>query len=332
MNELHNIEVEKNFIEVFDEGWNKTIKSYNVSQAQLDGGSRLRPLMVLWGYLANYKDFKKADMQYISNIAVSIELIHKATILLDDWIDNDIARHGKKAFHIEYDPYYTVILALHMVSDSIIRLKKYLPSVGNASNSYSSISNLIAETIHSMSKGALEELRLDSNLLNLDKINLIAKLETAEIIGNAMQIGYQAGLGNDIEIRRFLKRVGDTFGYLFQAMNDLEVFADTESLVKHKGAVNNDVNISRKNLGVALLYNVAKKSDKDLIINGSQETIKSLIKKYNILEHVIQETELFYSNITDEFANTHLPVSWRSSFMKFMDNMKTIAYSKLGLK
>lgn len=288
--------------------------------------------MALWGYLANFDDYKDSNMQFISNIAVSIELIHKATILIDDWIDGDIARHGEKAFHVEYDPYYTVILALHMVSDSMVRLKKFLPLDSNLPNNYSNIADIIAETIYSMSKGALEELRLNNNLYNLDQIKLIAKLETAEIIGNSMQLGFYAGSGTNLETSKLFKYIGDKFGYLFQAMNDLEVFTDTDSLIAYKGAINNDVSISRKNLAVAILYNIAKKSDKDVIINSSHETIKNLITKYNILDFIVRETELFYSNITSEFSKIGLSKQWIADFIVFMDNMKKIAYSKLGLK
>lgn len=332
MKELKNLEIENQFLIEFDKIWNKGLESYNCSQAQLNGGSRLRPLMVLWGYLATFDDFELADVKYIADVATSIELIHKATILLDDWIDGDEARHGAKAFHIEYDPYYTVILALHMVSDSMIRLKRFLPTDNKLSNSYYNCADIIAETIYSMSKGALEELRLDNNMFNLDHIKRIAQLETAEIIGNALQLGYFAGNGKDLSVSKFFKFIGDRFGYLFQAMNDLEAFSNSSSLVMHKGSLNDDISISRKNIGVAMLYNIAKKSDKELIINGTPETLNALFKKYKIVDFIIKETELFYSNIVKEFSVYAMSENWKHNFIQFMNRMKRIAYLKLGLE
>lgn len=286
MKKLLSSQTENRFLDAFSNAWDETLKGYQCGQAQLNGGSRLRPLITLWGYLATVDHQGSENIEYIANVAVSVELIHKATILLDDWIDQDEARHGEKAFHIEFDPYYTVILALHMVSDSMVRLKEIMPLDACLANSYFYCSDILAQTIFSMSKGALEELRLENNILDLEHIKMIAKLETAEIIGNAMQLGYLAGNGSDPAISRLFKQMGNQFGYLFQAMNDMEAFSDAEALLAHKGSVNNDISISRKNLGVALLYNVAKPADQKLIMGRDPKTIQKLMQTYRILDFI----------------------------------------------
>ena len=333
MKNLPNLEIENRFLSAFERAWNETLDHYKCSQAQLSGGSRLRPLMVLWGYLAAVDRQNSADVKYISNVAVSIELIHKGTILLDDWIDQDEARHGEKAFHVEFDPYYTVILALHMVSDSMVRLKTVLPMDIRLTNNYYTCADILAQTIFSMSKGALDELRLEDNILNLEHIKMIAKLETAEIIGNAMQLGYFAGGGSDPATSQLFKQLGDQFGYLFQAMNDLEVFSDTEALSAHKGAANDDISISRKNLGVALLYNVAKPADQKLILDKTPGIVYELMQKYHILDFILKKTELYYDNIFTQLQkNSKLSAEWVEGYIQFMNRMKQKAYEKLGIE
>lgn len=330
---LPNLEIEDRFLSAFECAWNETLGHYKCSQAQLNGGSRLRPLMVLWGYLAAVDHQKSVDVDYIANVAVSVELIHKGTILLDDWIDQDEARHGEKAFHVEFDPYYAVILALHMVSDSMVRLKTVLPMDIHLANNYFTCADILAQTIFSMSKGALEELRLESNILNLEHIKMIARLETAEIIGNAMQLGYYAGGGSDSAISQLFKELGNQFGYLFQAMNDLEAFSDVEALSAHKGAANNDFSISRKNLGVALLYNIAKPADQKLIMDRAPESIYDLMQKYHILDFILKKTELYYDNIFNKLRkNALLPSEWTEGYIQFMNRMKQAAYGKLGVE
>ncbi|MBD5098616.1 MAG: hypothetical protein HDT35_03540 [Clostridiales bacterium] len=330
---LSNLEIEDRFLRAFECSWNETLEQYKCSQAQLNGGSRLRPLMVLWGYLATVDHQESADVEYIAKVAVSVELIHKGTILLDDWIDQDEARHGKKAFHVEFDPYYTVILALHMVSDSMVRLKTVLPMDPQLANNYFTCADLLAQTIFSMSKGALEELRLENNILNLEHIKMIARLETAEIIGNAMQLGYYAGGGTDLAISQLFKQLGDQFGYLFQAMNDLEAFSDAEALATHKGAANDDISISRKNLGVALLYNIARPADQKLILDRAPEIIYDLMQKYHILNFILKKTELYYDNIFIKLRkNAALSSEWIEGYIQFMNRMKQKAYGKLGVE
>ena len=182
-----------------------------------------------------------------------------------------------------------------------------------------------------MSKGALEELKLESNRFNLEHIKEIAKLETAEIIGNALQLGYFAGLGDNINDSNLLKYTGIRFGYLFQVMNDLEAFADQDSLITHKGNLNDDVNISRKNVAVALLYNIASKHDKTIVANGSYSDIVKLMNKYKVLDFVVSETELFYSKIIEDYQKSTFEKTWISNFIIFMQDAKTKAYQKLGL-
>lgn len=336
MKDIQSLEIVDSFLQSFEVAWKKTLANYSCSQDQLISGSRLRPLMVLWGYLSTCDVYASADISYIANVAVSIELIHKATIILDDWIDEDEKRHGKPAFHIEYGPHFSVIMALHMVSDSILRLKGFLPDDPDLSNSYYYSAEILAQTIHSMSKGALEELRLtNKSIFDLRQIKLIAQLETAEIIGNAMQLGYFSGHGDRPEISALLKKTGDKFGYLFQAMNDLEAFYDSNMLAVHKGNINNDISISRKNLGVAILYNMANKADRDMMVSGSPEVVGRLIKKYKILDYIMTETELFCESIPSQlqqYVNEGLSQNWISDYLKFIDQMKQAAYIKLGLE
>lgn len=193
MKNMSNLEIEDRFLSSFDCAWNETLEHYKCRQAQLNSGSRLRPLMVLWGYIAN--------------VAVSIELIHKGTILLDDWIDQDEARHGEKAF------------------------------------------------------------------------------------------------------------------------------SDIDALSAHKGAANDDISISRKNLGVALLYNVAKPADQQLILNKTPGIVYELMQTYHILDFILKKIELYYDNISTRLRkNAGLSSEWVEGYIQFMNRMKQKAYGKLGIE
>ncbi len=328
-----NEQIENQFLEAFGTEWKHTLAAYDCPQDQMNDGSRLRPLMTLWGYLATIQD-GTPDFSYIARVSVSVELLHKATVILDDWIDGDNARHGLPAFHVAYSPELTVILALHMVSDAILRFRDFLPMAPSAPNRYSRCAELMTQTIYSMSQGALMELKLDNDLFNLERIKRIAHLETAEILGNSMQLGYYAGLGNDPTVSEFFKSTGDRFGYLFQAMNDLEAFADTEALSVHKGHVNNDLNVSRKNIAVAMLYNIATAQDKRRIELRDPSDLALLMNQYKIIHFVMDETESFYRSLhrqLQEFESEVLRPDWVSRFEIFIQRMKLQAYKKLGI-
>lgn len=323
--------IEKAFLSEFELNWHEAIDTYGIKQIQLEIGSRLRPLMVLWGYLATCDNFHSVNVSFISNIAVSIELLHKASILLDDWIDEDAFRHGEKAFHTEYDPSCTVILSLHMVCDSIIRLKKYLPSSSSVSNGYYIAADIVANTIFSMSKGALEELKLGKKCLNLDTINRIAQLETAEIIGNSLQLGYFVGNGSNTALSGFFKKMGDKFGYLFQAFNDLEVFTNKDMLLAHKQKLNTDVAVNRKNIAIATLFNVSDACDKELVETANYYDLVRLLQKYKIRDYYIEQMNLFFDTLPNQIDSFSLSTEWKEGFMSFVQSAKSIALEKLGM-
>ena len=114
-----------NFLEKFDSYWNDTIRIMGIQSAQLSTGNRLRPQICFWGYLAtvNPDVVISHDYSTVANVAVSIEMIHKASLLIDDWIDNDNQRHGEPTFHVEYDSQQAVLFALNMIGNAMERLK-----------------------------------------------------------------------------------------------------------------------------------------------------------------------------------------------------------------
>lgn len=327
-------QVELQFLDAFTTEWNHTLEAYDCPQVQMDDGSRLRPLMVLWGYLATIGD-STPDFPYIARVAVSVELLHKATVILDDWIDGDNARHGLPAFHVDYTPELTVILALHMVSDAILRFRSFLPSMDTTAVDYTYCAELMTKTIYAMSQGALMELKLGDHVFDLERVKHIAHLETAEILGNSMQLGYYAGAGCNPLISKLFKSTGDRFGYLFQAMNDLEAFEKPEALATHKGHVNNDLSVSRKNIAVAMLYNIASTRDKRQIELRNPSALTKLMEKYKIKQFIVNETEGFYRSLhrsMQELPPDLLSPNWTKLFESFVQSMKQIAYKKIGIE
>ncbi len=68
------------------------------------GGKRLRPfLTVLMARLLGYKD------NDIYNLAISMEMLHAATLLHDDVLDDSITRRGKASAHTVFDVRSTIL-------------------------------------------------------------------------------------------------------------------------------------------------------------------------------------------------------------------------------
>ena len=294
------------FLKDFSTYWNQMLSDINSNQIQLAQGNRLRPQNCLWGFLSTFEDkknIKESDISEIAYISVSIEMIHKSSLLIDDWIDGDSVRHGSIAFHVEYSPQEAVLMALNMIGYAMIRLQNSFRSNNFIlPQHYFMYFDSLLNTIYGMAKGALQELQLKGNdFFDEEKIKNIIQLETSEILANCMLLGYYAGLGErEIipEIESGFKKIGDYCGFLFQVMNDMEAYNSPDKLFKHKGNLNLDVLKHRKNYGVAILYNIANKKDKTIIEQAKTEDILfSLFEKYHIKDIISLQIQRTYTQI-----------------------------------
>lgn len=116
------------FLETFETAWNKLISDYEFNElCQLNNGNRLRPMLVYWGYLLNKDDetlfdINNQELHFIMNPCLMIEAIHKMSLLVDDWLDGDIARHGATTFHVIYGADTTVLLAMNLLLKGFLEL------------------------------------------------------------------------------------------------------------------------------------------------------------------------------------------------------------------
>lgn len=327
------------FLDEFERVWNETLQELKYNQAQLVMGNRLRPQICLWGYLSLYPhiEITRTSLSNIASVSVSIEMIHKASLLLDDWIDCDSERHGKPAFHREYSSQETVLVALNLISFSMYRLK----SIFQDSNKklpihYFICLDTLLDTISSMARGALEEIRLNNDTLYCtDVINNISKLETSKIIGNSLLLGYYVGLNEknpNPVIEKHFNQIGNTCGYIFQVMNDLEAFSNPQKLLSHKGSLNYDVLNNRKNIAIAALYEIANVKDKEELKTTPNENLYPLIEKYRIINLLKYQLNDLYKSLIDDTAalvNQNISPEWINSFQYFLNYIKIYGENRL---
>ncbi len=322
------------FLKEFDYYWNNMLKSIGYNQVQLSSGNRLRPQICLWGFLASKASFDNitSELPHIASVSVSLEMIHKASILIDDWLDEDKVRHGQPAFHTEYPLQDTILVALNLIALSMARLKdEFAETSVKLPHHYFTCLDTVLDTIYAMARGALKELRLKgTEIYDSNTIKEVIQLETAEIIGNCLLLGYYAGIKENkrnVYIENIFKQIGDQCGYLFQAMNDLEVFSNPQKLCFHKGNLNSDIMKQRKNIGVAMLYELASNSDKKILVN-----LYPLMKKYNVVAVLRRQLNALYENLLleiDEIQAYGIPLEWCIGFKEFWAYVKKFGENRL---
>lgn len=326
---------EKRFMDYFNENWTQFIDDPRLADSQIGIGSRLRPRLVYWSFASANGDSPLTEDQYkrAASLAACMELIHKSTILLDDWIDKDDARHGTLSFHVKYTPELTVMYALNILSKALIELNNIFFKCEN-SEMYHICMNTITETMRLMTQGEIYELTLSSEeLFSVEKIKNIIQLETAELLSNSLLMGYYGNGGNNANVATILKKIGHNCGYIFQCMNDLEPFCQKEDNILHKGSYNLDFDRERKNIGIAMLHQIANKKDR-LILESkpSYDSLVELFNKYKIID-------FFLKDLVDVKLNNKLKISelcelgisneWGESFALFIDYVVAVCQNRL---
>lgn len=298
--------LQKQFENEFSTQWNTFIQKCDKNMAKarrLNIGNHTRPFLVFLGATTNC-DFDNPDiLRETAQLAVSIESIHKASVIIDDIIDGDSLRRGEKCMHSEFGKYETIFFGVCMLAHGIQHTNDMLSNKGNDQLHVTTIS-LLCDTIYNMCHGAIRE--ISSNVqeqINLKHIQEIINLETIKLIENSLFIGFlYSGTDNEME-GNCLRDIGKKCGYIFQVMNDLEAFCNPEHILAYKGNMNSDFLRSRKNIILPYLYQSCSKPERKKLIEllGGDElcfqAAKNLFDKYSIKEIIFRDINNVYSSI-----------------------------------
>lgn len=331
---------EMEFLNFYEKNWSEILSDTYYKSEQLDIGHKFRPRLVYWGFIMNgYNRLGNYDFDMVSKVAVCIELVHKASILLDDFIDQDTARHGRPTFHTIYGIDRTVIYSLNILSRSLKILNHTFYSYSDSNIFMWKSMDALTTTLEEMTLGVLKELDLPEQLSqNINDIREIMCLETGALITNSLLMGmYLTRIDNSVAIK-IVEKIGRKFGFIFQALNDLEPFCNSKNS-DHKGSINTDFSRNRKNICVSLLYPFLSSEEISLIKNskraGQDDLIIKYFKKYQI-----------YDSIMDELNNTHasmlidinelrdkmpeLDPQWPSEFTQFVSSVIKICKNRIS--
>ncbi len=189
----------------------------------LAGGKRLRPfLCILTARALGYKNEEE-----ILPLACAIEIIHSATLLHDDIIDNADNRRGKKAAHLIFGITETIL-----AGDALLALANKI--VTDYYNNVSLVS-CISEAIHKTAAGEILEIqKMREPYLSKEDYFEIIKGKTAYLIQSCCQGG--AILANcESSLEEAAKNFGFNIGIAFQLIDDALDYRVNLDLGKPKG-------------------------------------------------------------------------------------------------
>jgi heptaprenyl diphosphate synthase len=178
------------------------------------GGKRIRPVFVLLGgQQGSY------DIERLKYVAVSLELIHMATLVHDDVIDNADKRRGYYTVKAKWDN------RIAMYTGDFI-FAKALHCISNLSQPR--IHQILSKSIHDMCLGEIDQIKaLYKWDQSLKTYFLRIKRKTALLMAISCQLGGIACNASEAAINA-LFRYGYFVGMAFQITDDILDFTGTE--------------------------------------------------------------------------------------------------------
>jgi octaprenyl-diphosphate synthase len=186
------------------------------------GGKRLRPRITLLA--AQACGGRAVDHLHL---AAYMELIHVATLIHDDVVDNAATRRGVNATAVDYGNRVSVLAGDYLFAWIFKNVTLDYPHP---------IPNVLSATLADICDGEVLQLQALGNLdLPLETYVEIARKKTASLFAASAQCGAVMGGGDALETAA-LRDFGEAFGIAFQMKDDLlDMTADERSLGKPAG-------------------------------------------------------------------------------------------------
>lgn len=265
------------------------------------GGKRLRALLTLGS--AKLCGYSKGSRDV--NLAACVELIHSATLMHDDVIDEGIIRRGKETLNEIWGNHSSVLIGDYLLS----RCFEMMVEDGNLE-----VLKLLSSTSSKIAQGEVLQLQHKGEVDMLEETYLkIISAKTAELFAASTKVGAILSDVNNKE-KDALEFYGRNLGLTFQIADDT---LDYNSEVKMFGkTVGQDFFEGKITLPIILLFqkldliekeNLKKIFSKEIRDKDDFEKTISLIKKYKIIEECYQKAQHYInlaSNALTVFEET----------------------------
>ncbi len=281
------------------------------------GGKRLRALLTLGtaklcGYTKGSRDV---------NLAACVELIHSATLMHDDVIDEGVVRRGKETLNKVWNNHSSVLVGDYLLS----RCFEMMVEDGNLE-----VLKLLSSTSTKIAQGEVLQLQHKGEVDMLEETYLkIISAKTAELFAAATKVGAILSDSNKKE-KDALEFYGRNLGLTFQIADDtLDYNAELKLFGKKIGQ---DFFEGKITLPIILLYQKLETVEKNNLINIFNKNTRdkddldktiSLINKHKIINECYLKAQ-HYINL----ASNSLSVFEDTKEKEILKNLTTFSLSR----
>ena len=243
-------------------------------------GKQMRPMFVFLvaKMLSKTNEVNERTFQGAS----VIELIHTATLVHDDVVDDSNMRRGFFSINALWKNKIAVLVGDYLLS------KGLLLSIDNEDFD---LLKIISVAVREMSEGELLQIEKARKLDISEEVYYeIIRQKTATLIAACCSLG-AASVKPDSKDVETLRKFGELIGMAFQIKDDLFDYGDT-AIGKPTG-----IDIKEQKMTLPLIYalNKASKKDKNWIINSVKNHNKNKLRVKQVIEKVKELKGLEYA-------------------------------------
>ena len=226
-------------------------------------GKQVRPMFV---FLSARLCGESGEPTYVA--ASLVELLHTATLVHDDVVDDSFQRRGFFSINALWKNKIAVLVGDYLLSQGLLLALK---------NKEFKLLEIVSEAVKSMSEGELLQIQ-KARRLDIDEAIYydIIRQKTASLIAAACSAG-AASATNDKELIEKMRLFGEKIGIAFQIRDDLFDFG-ADDVGKPLG-----IDIKEKKMTLPLIFALNNAS------SGDRRKMIRIVKKYNEDADKVQE-------------------------------------------
>ena len=261
---------------------------------RLRAGKRMRPMLIL----LMAKNFGNVT-SVTQHSAVGLELLHTASLVHDDVVDDSAERRGQASVNATYNNKVAVLVGDYILSTALLHV----------SYSHSEeIVRYLAELGRVLSNGEILQLNSVSNQeMSEDVYYQVIKQKTAALFEACAGIGAMSANAS-LEAVEAAKRFGQNLGIIFQIRDDIFDYYDSKEIGKPTG---NDM--AEGKLTLPVLYALNSTGNEQMI------HLAKKVKSHDVTtEEIAQLVEFTKQNGGIEYADKRM-WEFHAESMDFLD-------------
>ncbi len=301
------------FIELFNQSltYHNGLLEQALKHIRQRGGKRMRPMLILL-VAQNYGRVSAVTQ----HAAVGLELLHTASLVHDDVVDESAERRGQASVNATYDNKVAVLVGDYILSTALLHISK----TGNQR-----IVEYLAELGRTLAAGEILQLsNIQNQEISEEVYYQIIKNKTAALFEACATIGALSAGATEEQVM-LAGQFGQNLGIMFQIRDDIFDYFDSKEIGKPTG---NDMAEGKLTLPVIYALNnhhmesmmkLALKVKRGGVNTDEIAVLVEFAKQSGGIEYAEQRMQLFHQKCQDYIDENVTDEKIRSALTAYVD-------------